>query len=186
LVALLLPFCCPTQRQQRQRQHQPTLALVSFIVFLMMQKLWPYFFFILGASCTFGTLPSLVKEYSSSNSITTLDRGTFVDLNGDSLVDYVEYACNVDDNPWGCRSETLINTGCGWVTGSSWHNNYCSSAIYTPREVMNIKEAATFLRISEKEFEFLLENKQIVGRKINTEWLIHKQSIVNYLMFIEK
>jgi len=48
-------------------------------------------------------------------------------------------------------------------------------------EVMDLIEAAQFLKITESEITDLLENKQIKGKKIGQSWRVTKQSLLSFL-----
>lgn len=49
-------------------------------------------------------------------------------------------------------------------------------------EVLNLAEAAAYLRLSQDEVAELVTRQDLPGRRIGNEWRFHKQGLVNWLL----
>jgi ATP-dependent Clp protease ATP-binding subunit ClpA len=76
------------------------------------------------------------------------------------------------------ESITFHNDG---MTVSTYGQKATKAEAYITKEVLDLKEASEFLRISESEMEELLATENIPARKINGQWRLSHSALIKWL-----
>lgn len=131
--------------------------------------------------------PTLIAELSittttgtSGYTLYTFDRVSFVDVNGDGLIDWVVSWCQLTGTGCipGTDSAIYLNNGCQFVpakeyNGTCWAASAAKVASTSP--IFTIAEAAAYLKVDEETILDSLQSLRAI--KIGPHWRIHRSNL---------